>query len=641
MTHRRVARAVLLLAAGAATVAAGQRADTSKPPAPRPSLVVSTSWLADRLGDRNLVILHVGTRDDYAAAHIPGAQFVSPADVSAPSGQGLSLELPSADAAQAVLERCGVGNDSRIVIYSSQNQLAQAGRIFFTLDAFGLGEQASVLDGGLPAWRAEGREVTTDVRPPRPSALTLRPRATVVDFDWIVANGRKPGIVLVDARPAAQFAGAGPAARAPGAGHIPGAVNIPVSQLLADSGRLKPLAELAALFRSAGAAPADRIVAYCNTGNQSSAVYFIARYLGYDVVMYDGSMEDWNRRGGEVAVKAPDGDAGFTWVPQPSGTSVRFRGVSAVSATVAWAGGSNGTFARTADGGATWSVAVVPGAEDMDFRDVEAFDARTAYLLSVGAGARSRIYKTTDGGRSWALQFKNVDPDAFFDAMAFWDEQRGLAIGDPIDGRFAIVRTFDGGLTWIGLPPGNVPPALPGEAAFAASGTCLVTQGSDRAWFGTGGASQARVFRSTDRGFTWSVAATPVVAGTPSAGIFSLAFRNPETGVAVGGDYRKEDEPGGNLALTTDGGVTWSAPGEGRLRGFRSAVGYLAGSDPAWILAAGPTGSELSVDGGRAWTAIEGPGFHAISLAGAGVAGWGVGEAGRIARLAGVSSGSR
>jgi photosystem II stability/assembly factor-like uncharacterized protein len=334
-----------------------------------------------------------------------------------------------------------------------------------------------------------------------------------------------------------------------------------------------------------------------------------------------------------VAVAAAGSKPPVRWMSQASGTSVRFRGVSAVSATVAWASGSHGTFARTEDGGTTWMAAVVPGAEDMDFRDVEAFDARTAYLLSIGAGDRSRIYKTTDGGRTWALQFKNLNRDAFFDAMAFWDEQSGIVVGDPIEGRFTIVRTFDGGLTWIDVPARNMPPALPGEAAFAASGTCLVTQGARRVWFGTGGASQARVFRSTDRGFTWSVAVTPVAAGTSSAGIFSLAFRDAETGVAAGGDYRKEGEPGDNLAVTADGGASWTTPGQARLRGFRSGVAFVPGFGRAWLLAVGPGGTDLSLDGGRAWLALDGPGYHAMSVTAAGGDGWAVGEDGRIARL--------
>jgi photosystem II stability/assembly factor-like uncharacterized protein len=278
----------------------------------------------------------------------------------------------------------------------------------------------------------------------------------------------------------------------------------------------------------------------------------------------------------------------------------------------------------------------VPGAEELDFRDIEAFDASTAYLLSIGPGNRSRIYKTTDGGVRWAPQFKNLDARAFFDAMAFWDEKSGIVMGDPVDGRLVVVRTFDGGLTWIEVPPRNIPPALAGEAAFAASGTCIVTQGSRHVWIGTGGGAEARVFRSTDRGFTWKVAPVPIAAGTPSAGIFSIAFRDALNGVAVGGDYKQEGEPSDNLAVTADGGETWTRPGSTRLRGFRSAVAFVPRAGAATLVATGPAGSDYSVDGGRRWTSLEGPGFHALSLAGPEDAGWGVGEGGRIAKLLGA-----
>jgi photosystem II stability/assembly factor-like uncharacterized protein len=261
--------------------------------------------------------------------------------------------------------------------------------------------------------------------------------------------------------------------------------------------------------------------------------------------------------------------------------------------------------------------------------------------MSIGPGDRSRIYKTTDGGRSWALQFRNLNQKAFFDAMAFWDEKSGIALGDPIDGRFTIVRTFDGGLTWIDVPAKNLPPALAGEAAFAASGTCIVTQGGNNAWIGTGGGPQARVFRSTDRGFTWKAATTPIAAGGPSAGIFSLAFRDAMNGVAVGGDYQKEGEPGDNVAITVDGGASWTVPDQARLRGFRSAVAYGPGASSTVLVVTGPAGSDLSLDGGRSWTGFEGVGFHALGLAGRTGTGWAVGEAGRIAKLAGLSPAER
>ncbi|HSK10404.1 MAG TPA: hypothetical protein VK911_12570 [Vicinamibacterales bacterium] len=325
---------------------------------------------------------------------------------------------------------------------------------------------------------------------------------------------------------------------------------------------------------------------------------------------------------------------GQAWEQQASGTAERLRGVSAVSAAVAWASGANGTVLRTADGGATWTRRPVPGAEALDFRDIEAFDAQTAYVLSIGAGDRSRIYKTIDGGETWHLQFTNPDPNAFYDAFAFWDRENGIAVGDPVEGRFTVVRTADGGATWARADRAGMPPALPGDGAFAASGTILTAFGSREAWFGSGGGARARVYRSTDRGATWEVSDTPVAAGTPSAGLFSIAFRDARHGVAVGGDYRKERDASDNIALTTDGGASWTRPGATRLRGFRSAVAFLPGSDASLALAVGPAGSDISRDDGRTWSALGDEGFHALSVAGDGAA-WAVGEQGAIARLRG------
>ena len=325
--------------------------------------------------------------------------------------------------------------------------------------------------------------------------------------------------------------------------------------------------------------------------------------------------------------------ASSPWVIQVSPTTERLRGVSASSDTVAWASGNKGTVVRTVDGGATWSRVAVPAADALDFRDIEAFGADTAYVLAIGPGDKSRIYKTEDGGKTWALQFTNPDPRAFYDAIAFWDAKTGLAIGDPVDGRFTIIRTVDGGRTWTPVPAANIPEALPGDGAFAASGTCLVVQGSRHAWFGTGGGARARVFRSTDQGLTWAVADTPIMAGNASSGVFSLAFSDPDHGIAVGGDYRLERESGDNLAITSDGGRTWAFAGATRLRSFRSAVAYVPGSKGQRLIAVGPGGTDASDDGGRTWTPLGDEGFHALSISPAGGGAWAVGEQGRIGRL--------
>ena len=317
------------------------------------------------------------------------------------------------------------------------------------------------------------------------------------------------------------------------------------------------------------------------------------------------------------------------WAAETSGVTARLRGVSAASERVVWASGAHGTILRTADGGTTWSRLSIPDAATLDFRDVDAVDEQTAYALSIGAGPLSRIYKTTDAGAHWALQFRNDNPKAFFDAMAFWDATRGLAISDSVDGQFVIIETTDGGAHWTRIPAGTLPAALPNEGAFAGSGTNIAVLGRDRAWIGTGASTRSRVLRTADGGRTWSIADTPVTTSA-SAGIFSIAFRDPRHGLVVGGDYRKETDATGVAASSDDGGATWKLITG--LGGFRSVVAHAPGSTTAWI-AAGPSGADVSTDDGQTWTPIPGDGYHAFAFAPRSKVGWGVGENGRIGKL--------
>jgi photosystem II stability/assembly factor-like uncharacterized protein len=321
-----------------------------------------------------------------------------------------------------------------------------------------------------------------------------------------------------------------------------------------------------------------------------------------------------------------------SWTPLTSGVNVTFRGVSAASADIVWVSGSRGTVLRSLDAGGTWKNVSPKGMGALDFRDIEAFDERVAFILSIGNGNASRILRTTDGGSTWVEQFLNPDAEAFFDAMAFWDVGHGIAFSDSANAQFRIITTADGGETWARVPVDALPPALENEGAFAASGTNIAVFGDRHVWIGTGAAARARVLRSSDRGKTWAIAETPIPAG-PSAGIYSIAFRDALHGIIVGGDYTKEDLALDNVAVTDDGGVTWRlAPGVG---GFRSVATYFPSTTGPNILALGPSGSDISKDDGRTWipSPTPGRGLHTFSFARGTSVGFAAGGRGQIARF--------
>lgn len=263
----------------------------------RESMIVSTEWLAKHLNDDSLVLLQVGEKDEYVAGHIPGAQLIALADISTPRGEGLALELPPIAQLKATFEKLGVTDKSRIVVYFSKDWVSPTARVFMTLDYLGLGDRTSILDGGLPAWRAETRPVTFEVRTPKAGNFISQPNnKRVVDAAWLSANLNKPGVMILDARAPQFFTGA-EVGRMPRGGHIPGAKNIPFSSLVEDSSnKFKTPETLRGLFNTAGVKPGDSVTTYCHIGQQASLLYFAARYLGYEVHLYDGSFEDWSRR---------------------------------------------------------------------------------------------------------------------------------------------------------------------------------------------------------------------------------------------------------------------------------------------------------------------------------------------------------
>lgn len=317
--------------------------------------------------------------------------------------------------------------------------------------------------------------------------------------------------------------------------------------------------------------------------------------------------------------------ANAQWQKQNANTKASLRGLSVVSEKVIWASGTGGTFLKTLDGGKNWTIGKVPDADKLDFRDIEAFDENTAYLLSIGEGENSRIYKTTDGGATWKLQFKNTNPKAFFDALAFWDKNNGMAMSDPVDGKYFLLKT-ENGTDWKPADTEKMANAKTGEAAFAASGTCLLTQGKSNIFLVSGG-SDARVFRSENRGLSWLVSDAPFVKGTPGSGIFSIAMFDAKRGVIVGGNYEKPNEITDNLAFTNDGGKTW-IPAKG-LNGYRSGVAFI---DKKNIIAVGASGSDVSADGGKSWKNLDRENYNAVQAKGK-KAVWAVGANGLVSKF--------
>lgn len=301
---------------------------------------------------------------------------------------------------------------------------------------------------------------------------------------------------------------------------------------------------------------------------------------------------------------------------------------------VAWVTGSHGSVLRTTDGGATWIDVSPDGLGDLEFRDVHAFSEHDAVILSIGFGESSRILRTIDGGANWATMFINKEERAFYNFLGFYDDkQHGIAFSDTVDGCFRIITTSDGGANWHVVPQGSLPQALEHEGAFAASGKNMALRAGGLAWIGMGAsAGQARVLRSVTYGQSWQISTTPIRSGA-SAGIFSLTFRDCQHGVAVGGDYQLEDEAVDNVAVTTDGGISWQlAAATG---GFRSVAAYIDTPGGTMLLALGPSGADVSEDDGGSWMAIQTPwrGLHTYSQGEGAERGFAAGASGGIAGL--------
>ena len=304
-THSRFQWSIVMSVLAAACLMMLSDAQASSP---REALLVTVDWLKQHAGDKDLVLLHAGEKAEYDSGHIPGARFVGMEAVAAPSEpDGLILELPERGVLHQQLEALGITDTSRIVVYYSERNVPYATRVLLTLDAAGLGDRVSLLDGGLAAWQRAGHATSTD----SPAAVKgklapLQMKSRVVDADFVRQHLRTPGYKIIDARAPVFYdgvqAGMG---QAPAnlKGHVPGARNIPFSSVTTTDLSLKSAEDLAALFKAAGVVKGDRVIAYCHIGAQATAVVFAARTLGIDAVLYDGSFQDWARRG--LPVESP------------------------------------------------------------------------------------------------------------------------------------------------------------------------------------------------------------------------------------------------------------------------------------------------------------------------------------------------
>lgn len=279
------------------------------------------------------------------------------------------------------------------------------------------------------------------------------------------------------------------------------------------------------------------------------------------------------------------------------GSKTSIRGLSVVSDKIIWVSGNNGMVGLSVDGGEKWKWIHVETFGNTDFRDIEAFNATTAVMMSVAEPAY--ILKTVDAGETWEVVYENKTKGIFMDAMEFWNEQSGIVIGDPINGTFFIARTFDGGQTWRQIPIENCPASDSGEACFASSGTNVRTLGKDEACFVSGGL-RSRLFIRDEQ------IDLPILQGTQSTGANSVAVKNKKTFIVVGGDFTMKDSTEKNCCITNDGGKKWIAP-KVAPHGYRSCVEYVGGN--TWVCC-GLNGVDYSKDNGKTWNLISKESFN-------------------------------
>ncbi len=313
-------------------------------------------------------------------------------------------------------------------------------------------------------------------------------------------------------------------------------------------------------------------------------------------------------------------------------TKASLRGLHVFSNSTIWASGTGGTIAHSTDRGKTWNICIVPGAENLDFRDIHAIDSKT--IVAMTSGTPACVYRSTDGGSKWQRVYENKDEKVFLDALSFLNQENGIIMGDPIDGKLFLLATSDGGASW--KPVDNSPATRPGEAGFAASGTNMITTSGSNIFVALGSelkgqvSETSRIAISRDAGKQWAMANVPI-RRDPSSGIFSVCFFNQKCGVVVGGNYTLADDKTHNYAVSSDGGVTWTIPsGSKPPSGFRSCVTQARHRGAPCAITVGPSGTDISFDLGHTWQRISETGFHSVQFSPTGNRGWASGSDGRI-----------
>ena len=314
------------------------------------------------------------------------------------------------------------------------------------------------------------------------------------------------------------------------------------------------------------------------------------------------------------------------WESLYPNTSASFRGLSAVSNQVCWASGTNGTIIKTINGGQTWSVTTLQHYDSVDFRDIHAFDAKTALVLS--AGWPAIILRTIDGGETWDKVYQGHDTRLFFDAIDFWDDKNGIAFSDALSDTLQIITTQDSGKSWQLLPDSTLPLVHKGQGGFAASGTCLKTFGEGNVIIGLGN-KEATTLISNDYGKSWKNSSTPLDFGAPSKGNYSFDFISDKEGYCVGGDFYGDSVSTQSIAKTIDGGLTWSIVNDSTINGkYRSCIKYI---DEKRLVASSRTGCNYSDNGGETWHNLEGQ-YYSLSVTKDGAV-WASGSKGNLGKL--------